>query len=173
MWRKPKRFSVLTAVIVAIPAVASAGIDLPPAPPGDFWSHTRCTNGIRQVAEGGIMERLTGLTLPQCLERCSRTTGCVGVYYRDHFSYSSGALLDSECNLIRHYVGRTIAEPRTEPTKTSDLGTRHMVCFFDWRYRDDPWRRIDAGPSLPDRYREEFRPGSGSPGGAPANRYKP
>ena len=54
--------------------------------PGDFWGHFQCPNGERSMAaEGGVMARYTGLTLPQCLDGCSRATGPMNRLFAGYF----------------------------------------------------------------------------------------
>jgi len=166
MSRQPaSRIILALAFCAAVPAAAAAGFGVPP---GDFWGHFRCTNGERTaIAEGGVMERRTGLTLPQCLERCSRTSGCVGISYVAFFSLSTGSDLDTQCTLLSKYVGRTTPLHRV----TGDVQKTAFVCFTDKYKRSSPWDESDLH-TVPERYREQFRPDVPRPGSsAPAGKY--
>jgi hypothetical protein len=163
MLRSPFYHGLLAALMLAAPPTALAGgAWTPPAPktgafgvpPGDYWGHFQCTNGERtMVAAGGVMDRQTGLSLPQCLERCSRASGCVGISYVAYVDEATGRDLNTQCTLLSSYVGRT--DYAREHSGTVIKAT--FVCFTDRYRRDAPWNDADL-LAVPDRYRSQFRP---------------
>lgn len=176
MLRSPMHAGLLAALMLATPtAVLAGGAWTPPGPPtgawgvplGDYWGHFKCTNGERTlIAAGGVMDRLTGISLPQCLERCSRTSGCVGVSFVSYRDFSTGRELNAQCTLISSYVGRS---DYTREHSGSIHKTTY-VCFTDRYRRDAPWNEADTF-AVPDRLRSQLRPEISvpSPGAPPRN----